>query len=521
MAAVEIPALPLTRPSFQVGSKTIARNTALNIVGQVVPLVVGFVTTPYVIHRLGPDRYGLLALVWIVVGYFALFDLGIGPATTKFVAELLGQGRTQDLPAMVWTALATQTGTGLVAGLLLATASPALVRHLLKIPPALCPEALWVCFILAASFPINFATGSLKGVLSAFQRFDLVNAIGVPTSVLWYVIPVAALVLGFGLPGIVLLLVISRVVALAVHFGYCLRICPALARRFAFDRSLIRRLLSFGGWVTVSASVTPILVYLERFLIGALISVAALAFYTPAYMISSRLSVLPGSFTDTLFPAFSASAGRGDGEWNRKILVRSLKWLMLVMGPASLLAAFFARPILTLWVGPKFAAEGTLPLQILLLAVPLNSLGFVPSNLLQGIGRPDLTAKLYLVETPLYGCLAWFLVSRFGLAGAALAWAVRVSVHFLLLVVCACWLTRISARLLSSMYLLRTVLTIAGLAFGLTLLRASSHTLVVEGFFSLVMASGFLLGAWHYLLDREEKHQIRNWLRREEARRTD
>jgi O-antigen/teichoic acid export membrane protein len=437
------------------------------------------------------------------------------------VAELLGQGRTEDLPAMVWTALATQTGTGLVAGLLLAAASPALVHHLLKIPPPLRPEALWVFFILAVSFPINFATGSLKGVLAAFQRFDLANVIGVPTALLWYVIPVGALMFGFGLPGIVLLLMISRVSALAAHFVFCLRVCPELGGRCTFDRSLISRLLGFGGWVTVSASVTPILVYLERFLIGALLSVSALAFYTPAYMISSRLSVLPGSFTDTLFPAFSTSAGRGDGEWIRNALVRSLKWLMLVMGPASLVAAFCARPVLTLWVGPKFAAEGALPLQILLLAVPLNSLGFVPFNLLQGTGRPDLPAKLYLVETPLYGGLAWFLVSRFGLAGAALAWAIRVSVHFLLLTVCACWLTRTPARLLARTDLMRTLLTLAGLAAGLAALRASNQTVVPEAFLALLMASGFLLGAWRYLLDGEEKHQIRLWLRTGEARRAD
>jgi O-antigen/teichoic acid export membrane protein len=516
MTTCEIPALPLTPPEFHVGGKIIARNTVLNIAGQVAPLVVGFVTTPYVIHHLGPDRYGVLALVWIVVGYFALFDLGIGPASTKFVAELLGKGEIERLPAVVWTALATQSGMGLLAGLLLAAASPALVHRLLKIPANLQPDTLWVFLTLAVSFPINFATGSLKGVLAAFQRFDLVNAVAIPTSALWYVIPVGALVLGYDLPGIVLLLVVSRVVGLAAHFVLCLGICPALSRGCAFDRSLIRSLLSFGGWVTVSATVTPILAYLERFLIGALLSVTALGFYTPAYMISSRLGILPGSLTDTLFPAFSASAGRGDGEWIKKALVRSLKWLMLVMGPACLVGAFFARPVLTLWVGPKFAAEGALPLQILLLAVPFNSLGFVPSNLLQGIGRPDLIAKLYLAEAPFYVGLAWFLVSRLGLAGAALAWAIRVSAHFLFLIVIACCLTRTPAPMLASRDLLRTVLTLAGLAAALTVLRASNQVVATETFLALLMASGFLLGAWHYLLDGEEKCQIRLLLRRGE-----
>ena len=88
-------------PAFEMGGRMLARNTALNIVGQVIPLVVGVVATPYTIRHLGPERFGILSLAWIIVGYFALFDLGIGPATTKFVAELLGQtGRIdQENPA--------------------------------------------------------------------------------------------------------------------------------------------------------------------------------------------------------------------------------------------------------------------------------------------------------------------------------------------------------------------------------------------------------------------------------------
>jgi O-antigen/teichoic acid export membrane protein len=345
MTTVGILAQPVAPPALHVGGKILARNTVLNIVGQVVPLLIGVATTPYVIRHLGPDRFGLLSLAWIVVGYFGLFDLGIGPATTKFVAELLGKGESEKLPALVWTALTTQSGMGLVAGLLLATASPALVNHLLKVPPALRADARWVFLILAVSFPINFAGGSLRGVLAAFQRFDLANVIGVPTTALWYLIPAGALALGLDLPAIVLLLVISRVMALGAHFFFCQRLCPALRSGYTFKRSLVRSLLGYGGWIALSATMAPILAYFERFLIGALLSIAAVGFYTPPYMIASRLGILPGSLTARLFPAFSASAGRGDGEWIRNALVRCLKYLLLIVGPAALVLIFFAHPL--------------------------------------------------------------------------------------------------------------------------------------------------------------------------------
>ena len=490
----------------------LARNTGLNLIGRVIPLLVAIVTVPYVIHHLGPDRYGLLSLAWIVVGYFALFNLGIGPATTKYVAELLGKGEIEKLPELVWTALATQAGFGLAGGILLAAASPFLVERVLKIPAELHPQAHLIFLMMAAALPIDFASGSMQGVLGASQRFDLLNAVSIPSSAVTYLLPVVALALGFGLPAIVLFLVLARLAAFVAVSFLCLSLYPAL-RRFRFDLRLVRSLLGFGGWVTVSDAVSPILVYFDRFLIGAVVSIAAVGFYTPPYLIASKLWILPGSLMSTLFPAFSTSAGRGDSEWIRRTLVRSLKFLILLVGPAALLLAFFARPLLTLWLGTTFANEGTLVLQIMAAAVLVNSLAQVPYSLLYGIGRPDLPAKLHLLELPLHVVLAWFLVTRFGLPGAALAWAARVTLDFLLLIAAACWVTRTPARLLASRDLRRSVGTLAALAVGLAVLWASSHALIADAALTLLLSGGFLLAAWHYVLDMEEKWQIRLWLK--------
>ncbi|HVA01222.1 MAG TPA: polysaccharide biosynthesis C-terminal domain-containing protein, partial [Terriglobia bacterium] len=214
-----------------------------------------------------------------------------------------------------------------------------------------------------------------------------------------------------------------------------------------------------------------------------------------------------------LFPAFSASAGRGDNEWIRNALIRSLKFLLLTVGPAALVLAFFARPLLTLWLGARFANEGTLVLQIMAAGVLVNSLAYVPYNLLQGIGRPDVTAKFHLLELPLHVVLAWFLVTRYGLPGAALAWTLRVSLDFLLLTAAACWVTRTPARLLASKELRRSAGTLLALAAGLAVLWASTHVFAIDAVFTVLLGGGFLLASWHYVLDLEEKWQIRLWLK--------
>ena len=513
MNSTQMPAHKPKTSGIQIGGRLLARNTAINLAGRIVPLIVGVAAMPYVIHHLGPDRFGLLSLAWIVVGYFALFNLGIGPATTKFVAELLGKGEIEKLPELVWTALISQTCLGLVGGILLAAATPFLVNRLLKIPPDLHGEAHLIFLILAVALPIDFASGSMGGVLGASQRFDLLNAVGVPGSILNYLLPVVALALGYGLPAIVFVLVLARIASFFVVVFLCFRLYPALRSRFSLNPRLVRELLGFGGWVTVSSIVGPILVYFDRFLIGSVLSIAAIGFYAPPYMIATKLWILPTSLMATLFPAFSASAGRGDGEWIRKAMVRSLKYLLLLVGPVTLVLALFARPLLTLWVGARFAAEGTLVLQIFAVGVLANSLARVPYSLLQGVGRPDLTAKFHLAELPVHIGLAWFLVTRFGLPGAALAWTIRVTLDFVLLIVAACWVTRTPASFLASKEVRRSVAALAALSIGLGVLWASTQALIPDAVFTLLLGGGFLFAAWRFVLDSEEKWQIRLWLK--------
>lgn len=503
---------PKPASHVDISGRRLARNTMLNVAGRVVPLLVAIFTVPYVIHHLGPDRYGLLALAGIVLGYFGIFSLGIGPATTKYVAELLGKGEIEKLPELVWTAFASQTCLGLAGGIALAAISPFLVSHVLKIPADLHPQARVIFLMLACALPIDFASGAMQGVLGASQRFDLLNAVSIPSSSLSSLLPVLALALGYGLPAIVLFLVLARATALFVVCLMCVRLHPTL-RRACFDFRLVRSLLGFGGWAAVFSGINPILAYSDRFLIGALVSVAGVGFYAPPYTIASKLSMFPGSLMATLLPAFSTSAGRGDDEWIRKTLIRSLKFLVLIVGPPALLLIFFARPLLTLWLGTKFANEGTLVLQIMAAAVFVNSLAYVPFSLLYGVGRPDIPAKFCVFELPVHIGVAWFLIVRFGLPGAALAWAFRVSLDLILMVGAACWVTRTSPRILAGTDLRRSVATLGGLAIGLAVLWASTHAMLTHTILTALLGVGFLLATWRYVLNLEEKWQIRLWLK--------
>jgi O-antigen/teichoic acid export membrane protein len=399
----------------------LARNTLLNLIGQALPLALAILTIPYVVRGLGAERFGILAVATAVLGYFGMFDLGLGRATTRFVADALGRGEERRVRRIIATATAVQGGMGLVAALLIhQLASWLAVRMVGAGAPGLVAEAAQAFAALSLAIPLILVTSSLRGALEAAQRFDLVNAVNIPATGASLLIPAAAVALGLPLPALILLLVGAKGVALGVFGALCLRVFPRMDGSVRPDARVLRELLGFGGWITVSNVLLPVMAYLERFLIPYRLGVSALTFYAVPFEILMRLSFIPASFASTLFPAFSYRHAHERGV-SAGLVLRPVKYVLLAMTPIATFLLIFAPEILGVWIGPEMATRGAPVLRLLSLAFLLNAVAYIPFAALQGMGRPDLKAKLDLAETPLIVVLLWTLLPVWGIAGAAVA----------------------------------------------------------------------------------------------------
>jgi O-antigen/teichoic acid export membrane protein len=97
------------------------------------------------------------------------------------------------------------------------------------------------------------------------------------------------------------------------------------------------------------------------------------------------------------------------------------------------LAAALAFPVLSVWISEDFAQQALPIVWVLCAGVWVNSLASVPYTLLHAMGNPRLTALFHLAELALYIGALWWLSSRYGLLGAAIAWAARVVLDWVLL----------------------------------------------------------------------------------------
>jgi O-antigen/teichoic acid export membrane protein len=488
-----------------IGGRRLARNVFWNLLGTGAPLLVAIVAIPMLIEGLGTARFGVLTLAWMVVGYFSLFDLGLGRALTKLVAEKLGKGQDDQIPALIWTAMSLMTVLGVLGAVVVAALSPWLVGSVLKIPAELQPETLMAFYLLAASVPIVIGTTGLRGILEAHQRFGLVNAVRIPLGVFTFLGPVAVLPFSNSLVPVVAALVIARLVSWCAYAALSFHVEPALRHSVSMHRAMVRPLVNFGGWMTVTNLIGPLMVYLDRFLIGAMVSMTAVAHYATPYEVITKLRIVPTALMGVLFPAFSAAFVQ-DRARAAHLFDRAVKCIFLSLFPVVVIIVTFAREGLTLWLGSEFAGNSSLVLQLLAVGVFINSHAHVPFGMVQGAGRPDLTAKLHLMELPFYLLVLWWLVGAYGIVGAAIAWVLRVAIDTMFLFVMA-------RRLLSaaSPFTLRPVL-MAGMALFTLALSAVIPGLAMKGVFLLLVLFIFAVVAWFVILATDERNMIRGRL---------
>jgi O-antigen/teichoic acid export membrane protein len=286
----------------------IARNAPLVILGEAVPLAAAVVAMPLLLAGLGVDRLGVLSLAWVVIGYFSLFDLGIGRATTQLIAARVGAGRHDEVQTLVRTALVLLLVLGCAGGAVLAALASWLVAHVLQVPPGLVDETRTTMLLLALVVPLVVVGSGLRGVLEAERRFAAVAALRAALGLISFLAPLAILPLVPTLPAVVLVLAAGRVLLLAVMLVLCRGTVTWHVRRP--DREAARELLRFGGWLTVTNAVGPVLVFLDRFVVGAVVSVGAVAFYSTPLEVVQRAGIVPIAIGTVLFPALAASALR-------------------------------------------------------------------------------------------------------------------------------------------------------------------------------------------------------------------
>ena len=223
----------------------------------------------FYVHHVGDARYGVISIVWILLGYFGFLDLGLSRASTNALSKLRDAPQP-DRARVLLTTMTLNFCFGLFGTILLYFGGGYLFEHVLSVSDALKPEVEVALPWIACLFPMALVSGAAMGALESRERFLTANLFQMFSMILSQVAPVImAVFVSPSLSGCHSQPSRSRTgLSIVIELAYIYRLEGPISLK-AFDRAEARKLLGYGGWVTVSSLISPLLVSADQFLIGS------------------------------------------------------------------------------------------------------------------------------------------------------------------------------------------------------------------------------------------------------------
>jgi len=482
-------------------------NTSTSILRFLVGVVATFALTPYIIDHVGKSDFGLWSLVFSILGFIGLVDLGFATSTVKYVAETRGQGDVDRRNRLVSTLFVVYVGLALVVALASAVLS-VWFNDLFAIPAEQRRDALFVFAILAVRLALYLPLGLFRGVLFGEQRIVSINVVQVAAALLNVVLTVFVLEAGFG---IVALAVVNVVVLVAEHAAYVWitrrRVPDLRLRPRYFAPTLLRELLGFSVFAALVNVSSVVVLQADPIIIKLFLPLSAVAIYAVAMRIATYVLLLVKQLNNAVSPLIAERNGAGDRDGLRVIFVRASKFTLALALPLAVGLGVHADALMLHWLGPGFVEAGPV-LVVLLAAMTVLLARETSSNYLALTGQHRYTATMAIVSAVanilVSSLLAW-VVGLFGVAVGTLVTAIAVDLFFVVPRACR------SLEIPIPTYLRRTALPVAGPTLALTVVLVALQLAWPPGSLLAILAQLAVAGLafvgvfWLVALDPEER----------------
>lgn len=389
-------------------------------------VLTGIFLSPYILHHLGDEAFGLWVLIFSVTGYYGLFDLGIRSSIIRYVAKYSSIAQNEELNRLINTALFSYSAIGMVA-LLITIALSFNVASIFRISGNSVQEARWLFLMVGASVALGFPLGVFGGILEGLQRFYVLNVTSVGATMMRALLIVIALHDGYGLLTVTLITVALPLLTSLINAAIVLHALPLRFGLQHLSRASLKRIASYSGTTFIIIVATRLRFKTDALVIGTFLSSAAITYFT----IGSRLVDYAGEVVSGLaqlfVPMSSKSDATGDLAGLRKIFVAGNRACALIIFPIATLLVILGKSVIEAWVGARYIATSYPVLLILIGPYTLMLAQSASTRVLFGMAKHRTLAIVILLEGAANLMLSILLVRPFGILGDAVGTAIPLA----------------------------------------------------------------------------------------------
>lgn len=412
-------------PSTQGLTTKVFKGSMWTLAGQVLPLAASFIATPFVIRFLGTERYGVFALINLILAYLTFADFGMSLASTNFASEAYSKGSEEEEGKIVRTAVLIALCSSALISILLILLAKVIVADLLNVPEHLQNTAIISVYLVCVILMARVLSSVFNSPQLVRLRMDLNSTITAVFNVGQILLVPIVIYLGGGIVGAVITVMLAAVGALVAHIIVSGKLLKNL-HDLSINRQVVKPLLNFGGMLVIVAIAAILLANLEKVILTNYTSVTVFAYYSVAFTLANMVTLFSNSMMQSLLPAFSQLYSTGKTIELQDLYSRTILFNLILFAPAAMLMFLIAKPFFTIWAGADFGRESTFPFYVLLGGLAFNFSATVSGSIIVASRNNKKMAILSWSELLPYLLLVMVLTYYWGAVGAALAWSVRV-----------------------------------------------------------------------------------------------
>lgn len=408
---------------MELAKKTV-KNSFYGVIEFGWPVLTALLATPYIIRRLGVDAYGVLALITVVLGFFALLDLGLTYASIKYIAEEYSKKNLGNINKIINSTLFVYIIMGGIGLIIISLGSNIITTKLLNVSENLVEVTKFSFYIASFGFLINMVNGVFASIPKAVQRFDVSTIISVFIGTLTTASMVLLLYLGFWLKELVILNLAISFLSVVIYLIASKKLIPKLVIRPAFDKETFFKLLKYGS-LFLFASISGLLVFhLDKFLIGAMLNISLVTYYVVPGNIAVKIQGLTSAMVAIVLPLSSMLSSKNQIDKIRALYFKGTKFILMIITMISVPLLVFSGKFLLYWLGPEFAAKSTTVMMMLVATYYFLSIAGVIWNISYGLGKAKINALFAFLTAFINIVLIFFLIKRLEIIGVALAYLI-------------------------------------------------------------------------------------------------
>ncbi len=408
-------------------TKKILKNTIYNFLGRLWAAIVGILLTPYIVSKLGIERFGVWAIIFAVTGYFSLLDFGVGQSFVRFIANAWGKNDREKINKIISTGFFFYFIFAIILVIIAFILGKPIIK-LVKIPATIQDEAFFVLIGAITIFGFSNSLGIFRSAIDGLQKMDITNKISMIISIPNISGTVIVLELGYGLKGLIVNNGIIVLLSAAISFFFARKLLMNLKISiFQFSSGTFKELFNYG--IKLQASNLSGLVNLQtdKILLAYFLNLSIVTFYELGYRVTMTVRSLPTLLFSAVVPAASELQAKSDDSKIYKLYTIGSKYLAAVTIPLAFFLLVTSEVIMDVWMGSGYKSSAMV-IRILTVGYFINLLTGVATSTAKGMGKVEYEMRSSILVPILNIILSIILITKFGLVGALIATAFSVTV---------------------------------------------------------------------------------------------